>query len=160
MGEINQGAGLRIAIIHPDMDKRGGAEYIVVWLAEELCRRGYAVTLFTRFFDEQFWSKDRGRERLYRVETVKGNALSIGRQLSGRLSGYDIINPHNHPATVWVWWAVKFNPGLKKSRLVWFCEEPRRLLYLRLTEKIPVEKTIKKSYFPRKGFSRRFFGFL
>lgn len=160
MGKINQGAGLKIAVIHPDMSKRGGAEYIVVWLAEELCRRGYSVALFTRSFDEQFWGKERGRERPYSVEIVKGNALAIGRKLAGKLSGYDIINPHNHPATIWVWWAVKFNQALIKAKLIWFCEEPRRLLYPRLTEKLPIEKTIKKSYFPRKGFLRRFLGFL
>lgn len=151
---------MKIAIIHPDMGKRGGAEYIVVWLAEELCRRGYTVALFTHFFDEQFWGKERGRERSYSVETVKGNALAIGRKLAGKLSGYDIINPHNHPATIWVWWAVKFNQALRKAKLIWFCEEPRRLLYPRLTEKLPIGKTIKKSYFPRKGFLRRFLGFL
>jgi glycosyltransferase involved in cell wall biosynthesis len=120
---------MNIAIIYPSMRAVGGAENVVVWLAESLVQRGHKVVLFTREFSEEVWGNM--RERPYIVclldfkkhrSTLKTNrdaGMALGRALSLSLYDFDVINPHNYPASLWVYYA-------KKQR----SEFPKILLYL------------------------------
>ena len=42
---------MRIAIVHPGMGFKGGAENVAIWLAEGLRQRGHTVVLVTDRFD-------------------------------------------------------------------------------------------------------------
>ncbi len=124
---------MRVAIVHPSLNMRGGAERVVVWLAEELVRRGHAVTVFTSAYDEGFYGPPAGHLfRLivldlggYDIDPVK--FIAAGWRLRNSLTGFDWINPHNFPAYHWVYWARRFNPRI--GPVVWFCEEPVRRFY-------------------------------
>lgn len=120
---------MNIAIIYPSMRAVGGAENVVVWLAESLVQRGHKVVLFTGEFSEAVWGKK--RERPYIVclldfkkhrSTLKTNrdaGMALGKALSLSLYDFDVINPHNYPASLWVYYA-------KTQRK----EFPKILLYL------------------------------
>lgn len=124
---------MKIAIVHPSLSTKGGAENVVVWLADELARRGHAVTVFTTDYDEQFYG---GRsDRRFVIETLDlgGYAynpirfVQAGWRLRKKLTAFDCINPHNFPAYVWARIARAVNPRV--GPIVWFCEEPVRWFY-------------------------------
>ncbi len=59
---------MKIAIVDPSLRSVGGAENVVVWLAESLVQRGHQVVLFTKEFSEAAWGK--AEERPYRVHLL------------------------------------------------------------------------------------------
>jgi glycosyltransferase involved in cell wall biosynthesis len=120
---------MNIAIIYPSMRAVGGAENVVMWLAESLVQRGHRVVLFTREFSEEVWGNMRERPYIVTLldfkkhrSTLKTNrdaGIALGRALSLSLHDFDVINPHNYPASLWVYYA-------KTQRK----EFPKVLLYL------------------------------
>ncbi|MGH2399836.1 MAG: glycosyltransferase family 4 protein, partial [bacterium] len=124
---------MKIAIVHPSLATKGGAENVVVWLAEELARRDHAVTVFTTDYDEQFYG--RRSDRPFAIETLDLGGyvydpirfLQAGWRLRNRLTDFDCVNPHNFPAYVWARIARAANPRV--GPIVWFCEEPVRWFY-------------------------------
>jgi glycosyltransferase involved in cell wall biosynthesis len=124
---------MRVAIVHPSLDVKGGAENVVVWLAEELVRRGHAVTVFTSAYDEGYYGPRAGHQ--FRIIALDLGGYDIdpakfivaGWRLRNSLTGFDWVNPHNFPAYHWVHWARRFNPRI--GPVVWFCEEPVRHFY-------------------------------
>lgn len=124
---------MKIAIVHPSLKTKGGAENVVVWLAEELSKRGHQVDIYTTDYDEDFFGPKKSKKFNiyemdlggYKIDPLKW--LSNGWKLRNRLTGYDFINPHNFPSYIWVYFAKKFNSKIPK--VVWFCEEPVRPFY-------------------------------
>lgn len=124
---------MKIAIVHPTFYVKGGAENVVIWLAAELLRRGHRVTIFTSEYDRRDPDiPDAVKECM--EEIAAGGIFSTwldwrraGRRLAKRLQAFDVVNPHNFPANVWVYFARRrcrrFPP------VVWYCQEPSRLLY-------------------------------
>jgi glycosyltransferase involved in cell wall biosynthesis len=114
------------------MINKGGAELVVERLASELSEKGFDITLFTDKFDYSYW----GKNKPYKIhEFNKGEqhlALrkwkKIGKILSTKLADFDLINVHNHPSSIYVYYAKKVNPNIK-SPVVWYCEEPYRYFY-------------------------------
>lgn len=125
---------MRIAMVHPCLVTRGGAENVVIWLAEELANRGHEVTLFTSEYDDTYWGdKDK---KGFAIEELKVNGyrsgivdwIRAGFKLRSVLQKFDIVNPHNYPAYIWVYFALKLSCQ-KFPTIIWYCEEPPRRLY-------------------------------
>lgn len=124
---------MRIAIVHPSLAVLGGAEYVVVWLAEELSTRGHAVTVITTEYNEQLYGSRSTKP--YSVVTLNLGGYTIdpvrflkaGWRLRRIIDSFDIVNPHNFPSYIWTYIAKVFNPRI--GPIVWYCEAPERWFY-------------------------------
>ncbi|MEM7409546.1 MAG: glycosyltransferase family 4 protein [Myxococcota bacterium] len=132
---------MHIGLVHPRLDHRGGAENVVLWMAQALRRRGHRVTVVARKFSAARWNDgdwdgitlhtlperywDRFRTRRVR-KALPGRRLA---QLLGPDCG--LIVAHNSPAQVWAREALR---SLPDTRVVWFCEEPRARFYWQQTQ--------------------------
>lgn len=124
---------MKIAIVYSTFYVKGGAENVIVWLTAELLRRGHQVTIFTSEFDHQDPDIPAAVKQCM-VEIPAGGNYSTwldwrraGRLLSRRLQEFDIVNPHNFPANVWVYSASRRSRSFPP--VIWYCQEPSRLLY-------------------------------
>ncbi len=128
---------MKIAIIHPDFKIKGGAENVIFWLCQELSKKpGWEVTVFS--VDFAGWKDKFSNIPGLKISTInlpawsKNNQLwrlyFAGRSLSRQLDGFDLINPHNYPASLWVGLANLLR-GKKLPRIIWSCNEPARFLY-------------------------------
>ncbi|HXY53937.1 MAG TPA: glycosyltransferase family 4 protein [Nitrospirota bacterium] len=136
---------MRIAIVYPSLRAVGGAENVVIWLAESLVERGHYVSLFTWEFSEEVWGNM--RERPYNVclldfkkhrstlRTNRDGGMALQRALKLSLYEFDVINPHNYPASLWVYYA--------KQQMKEF---PRVLLYLHNLQPNFYEKILSVHY--------------
>lgn len=151
---------MKIAIVYPSLRTVGGAENVVVWLAESLVERGHSVIVFTRAYSEDVWGNRADRTfaihllafKQYR-STFKTNRMA-GAELKEAFKQYefDIINPHNYPANLWVYYAKHGERTFPKVLL--YMEEPPRNFYERITDrhvrKIPGLRSIWSKYRPKK----------
>jgi glycosyltransferase involved in cell wall biosynthesis len=104
---------MRIAIVYPSLRSVGGAENVVIWLAESLVQRGHTVVVFTKEFSEDLWGKFIDRPYSVHLLDFKKyrSTLTTNREaglaLSKALASYefDVVNPHNYPASLWVYYA-------------------------------------------------------
>lgn len=138
----------KIAIIHPSFLNKGGAENVVIWLADSLSKKNYDVVIYTSDFDESFFGKKSEKKYQIKELKVKGHKFNIlsflywvkaGFKLRKELQGFDIINPHNFPSYIWLYYAKIFNKKLRKVRTIWYCEEPFRAFYYEITDKNCIE---------------------
>ena len=124
---------MKIAIVHATFYVKGGAENIVVWLTDALLQRGHQVTVFTSEYDHLDPDIPDAVKRCMVEISAGGNYstwldwLLAGRRLRKRLQTFDIVNPHNFPANVWVYFAKR--RSLTFPPVIWYCQEPARLLY-------------------------------
>ena len=125
---------MKIAIIYSTFYVRGGAENIILWLTAELLKRGHQVTIFTSEYDKDDLDIPESVRKCF-VEVYAGGNYSTwidwmvaGWRLRKRLQKFDIVNPHNFPANVWVYFAKRFSRG-SFPKIIWYCQEPSRLLY-------------------------------
>lgn len=125
----------RLAIVHPSLKIMGGAENVVIWLAEELSSRGHQVDIITTDYDSKFYGTRSKKD--YRIITIPQLGgyyirplrwIKNGWIIRNRLKNYDFINCHNFPSYIWVYFAKLFNRNIT-SPIVWFCEEPVRSYY-------------------------------
>lgn len=129
----------KIAVIHPTMMHRGGADFVVDKLCTELVNRGYEVTLFIGdSFDFNFW----GTKKKYTVFEAKAGEQfyiekrrwkAVGKKLARHLDKYDLINLHNTPSYFYLYFAKKYNPRIK-APAIWYCHEPFRFFYRNVTD--------------------------
>ena len=56
-----------IAIVHPALDVKGGAENVVVWLASGLVRRGHRVRVITSRVDRRLFTAVAWNFETYRI---------------------------------------------------------------------------------------------
>lgn len=128
---------MKIAIVHPSLALKGGAENVVVWFSQELARRSHSVEIFTLRFDEKLWpgiDRDSVRVNLMPQRLTRGLIKSkvldnrfYGAFLNRELKRFDLVNPHNFPSHIWVWNAKSRAKDFPPC--VWFCHEPLRPLY-------------------------------
>jgi len=124
---------MKIAIVYSTFYVKGGAENVIVWLTSELLRRGHQVTIFTSEFDHHDPDIPAAVKQCM-VEISAGGNYSTwldwqraGRRLRRRLQEFDVVNPHNFPAHVWVYFARRRSRSFPP--VIWYCQEPSRLLY-------------------------------
>jgi len=125
---------MRIAFVHPSLTAIGGAEYVTVWLCNELARRGHKISLFvSRYVDELFGRREK---QSFSVEEISGpgygdtsilSVLAQASRLARRSSEFDVMVAHNWPAYPWVAVASFLNKNHPPT--IWYCEEPQRALY-------------------------------
>jgi len=133
---------MRLAFIHPKLSVKGGAENILVWLAGELARRGHEVDVFTTKFTPELWEKrilqgfpvhviETPRSgKIFRSKRVAARRAAV--QLAERLRRFDCVVGHLFPSYCWAAEARRLSGAGWK--LVLLCEEPRRRLYLEVTD--------------------------
>ena len=132
---------MKVAIVHPSLALKGGAENVVVWLATGLRSRGHAVTLFTAEFDGRLWPAEHLRGLDIAVLKTKTRFMNstlltfvrLGRMLRKALAGFDIVNCHNWPSNLWVARARRWSRAF--PRVVWYCEEPNRKIHWERTNR-------------------------
>jgi len=132
---------MKIALVHPNLAVRGGAENVVVWLASGLARRGHRVELFTTAFRPELWADaDIGGCPVHILRTplalMRSKRLllhGLGRALRARLRDFDVVNCHNWPSNLWV--ARARAAPRRFPRVVWYCHEPNRRIYWDLTDR-------------------------
>jgi glycosyltransferase involved in cell wall biosynthesis len=124
---------MKIAIVYASFYALGGAENTILWLASELLNRGHQVTIFTSEYARNL-SAISDTIRQCMVEVYSGGNYSTwldwmlaGLRLRKRLQRFDVVNPHNFPAHVWVYFAKLFSRSFPK--VIWYCQELSRVLY-------------------------------
>jgi len=152
---------MNIAIVYPSLRTVGGAENVIIWLAESLSKK-HKVVLFTKEFSEATWGPV--KERPYGVHvldfkkyrsTLRTNR-EAGAKLAAALSSYhfDVINPHNYPASLWVYYAKQQTGNLPKTVL--FLHNLTRNFYERVIDvhlkKLPGIRNVWNRYRPKKLF--------
>ncbi|MCR4403456.1 MAG: glycosyltransferase [Firmicutes bacterium] len=128
---------MRICILHPTLNQKGGAENVVIWLARELARRGHQVSVYTAGYSRDLWGSppeefdivDMEIDGIYDVDVWQ----SVGDLLAPELEDYDLVNPHNYPSYIWAA-AAKSRLGEKCPPVVWYCEEPPRHIHWAVTD--------------------------
>lgn len=128
---------MKIAIVHPRLDIKGGAENVIVWLAEGLLQRKHDVTIFTKFFSDKLWHEHRNARGI--MNALRGADVSkslerifLGWRLKKLLVDYDVVVSSLFPSHVWVACARALGCDLPKT--VWLCHEPHRQLYREETD--------------------------
>ena len=125
---------MRIAIVHPSLGQRRGADRIGMWLAEGLARRGHTILLITaEYNDELYGVRDQLPFQLVEVGGPGyGNSglvelRQLGHKLGNLLQACDLVVANNYPTYQWVYFARE---GKRSFPLVvWMCHEPPRVLY-------------------------------
>ncbi|MDO8734847.1 MAG: glycosyltransferase [Elusimicrobiota bacterium] len=131
---------MKIAIIHPDFNIKGGAENVILWLCEDLVKKpGWEITVFSGDFSgcESRLQNIAGLKikKIYVPGIFKNS--QIGRLffatffLKKNLKNFDVVNPHNYPASLWVG-VANILSGKKLPKIVWSCNEPTRFLYRKI----------------------------
>ena len=123
---------MRIALVHPNLAYRGGAENVVLWMARALTTRGHDVLVATGGFDPAAWESGEWDDidvtvlettRLDQWRSASGLISAMARRLRRSLADCDLVVPHNSPALRWTTGAVA-KLGGRRPRIVWYCEEP------------------------------------
>jgi glycosyltransferase involved in cell wall biosynthesis len=125
---------MRIAIVHPSLGLRRGADRVGMWLAEGLARRGYSILLITaEYNDELYGARDQLPFQLIEVGGPGyGNSglvelVQLGHKLGDLLQACDLVVASNYPTYQWVYFARVSRRSL--APVVWLCYEPPRVLY-------------------------------
>ena len=111
---------MRVLIVHPSFYMYGGAELVIVRLAQFLSKHGVSVDILT---SSMVYSVRRELRRVDNVKVTIPRTALVGDpfiELSDWVKSYyidyDVINFHNHPAEIMLY--------PKKHRSVWNCNEP------------------------------------
>jgi glycosyltransferase involved in cell wall biosynthesis len=130
---------LRIALVHPRLDHRGGAENVVCWMARGLLDRGHDVVVATQRFSPERWNEKDwdavplivfGNGRFDRWKRRAQRKRGPGHPLRRAVGRCDLIVAHNAPAPVWAAVAAR---RMRAARVVWYCEEPKARFHWRQT---------------------------
>ncbi|HUW30244.1 MAG TPA: glycosyltransferase family 4 protein [Planctomycetota bacterium] len=133
---------MRICILHPGMDVKGGAENIVVWLAGALSRRGHAVSIIAERYAPELWPQEQtGGLDVRLLPTPRlGNLFNSKqvrlweyiRHLKKALAEFDAIVCQHFPSYYWATLARERSGG--SYRVIWLCQEPMRKLHAKATD--------------------------
>ena len=136
---------MRIAMLHPSLAWRGGAERQILILATELQQKGHDVEIFTCDRNEKCFPELASKLKInvikvpfIQISPSSTQKRTFGTRLAGRFRGYmtefpsmvylakkipkgfDVINNHNAP-TEWAAFFAKRKIGVP---IVWNCNEP------------------------------------
>jgi glycosyltransferase involved in cell wall biosynthesis len=128
---------VKVLMVHPRFDLRGGAENVVAWLAQGLSRRGHSVAVATHHFDARLWRSDAwdrvpihllGKPRALWPGRRASRTRRFGRGVASLASDSDLVVAHNFPAAVWATSARRWK---RLPRVIWYCHEPLARLHWR-----------------------------
>ena len=124
---------MRVLIVYPKFYIYGGAELVVVRLANYLTKKGIEnAILTTAMLPEIEKDLDKTRVIIQRKPKIPFNFLGVREMLAlhkgirNNLKNFDVINIHNYPAE------ISFFPFRKTA--VWMCNEPPEIV-LRINSK-------------------------
>jgi len=148
---------LKIAIIHEDLSKKGGAENLIIWYSSELIKRGIDITIFTGAYEQNNW----GMEYTSNLKVIIDKHFGFTRnpfiqEINGRhvlnlMHNYDIVIVHN-----WInsSLSIAFRIRRKSQKWVWFCEEPPRYIFYKEIDRPLLRYNLNRIYHePYKGFN-------
>ena len=136
---------MRIALLHPSLTWRGGAERQLLNLATELQKTGHDVEIFTCAVNERCYPELQKNLKINviqapnaKTQTEASQKRTTANRLAGRFrtytsdlpamyylgkkipKGFDVINNHNFPTE----WAAFFAKRKLNAPIVWMCNEP------------------------------------
>jgi len=132
---------MKILIVHPHMSLYGGAELVIVELANYLTKNGIKNSILTLSMLDEIKKDLRGTELIIpkgKKEEKKGifkflnftsETLLLRKYVHKYRKEYDVINVHNFPAEYAIFPFTK--------NVVWMCNEPPMQLYLMQNLKFP-----------------------
>jgi len=126
---------MRVLIVHPQLSFYGGAELLLVKLANYLSKKGIDNTILTLFISKEIKKELKNtrvialkKKIVKRKDTISklidfvDGILLLRKYVNENKEKYDVINVHNFPAEYALF------PSAKNS--VWMCNEPPIQLYL------------------------------
>jgi glycosyltransferase involved in cell wall biosynthesis len=126
----------KIAIIHPSFSTIGGAEKVIIEIANYWKKQGHCVCVFSKSFSK--YSKERLLEYGISTHAIQLPFIDpdhqprhirlFGLYLAFCLKNYTLINTHNSPSNLWVHYAKKINPSIG-GYWCWICHDPNKDLY-------------------------------
>jgi len=124
---------MRVLIVHPGIYVYGGAELLIVKLANYMTKRGIENTLLTTSILPEM-QNDLDRTEIIIQEKSKipfdfsefNEILALHKGIRDNLKDFDVINVHNYPAELSIF--------LYHMPVVWMCNEP--ILYLMSKHKL------------------------
>jgi len=148
---------LRVLIVHPRMSLYGGAELVVVKLANYLTKQGIENAVLTLEISPELEKELSGTEiivskrslRFPRVPfsvTLPLVVLTMAKLIHSNLRRFDVVNVHNFPAELAVF--------MRPRKVVWMCNEPPEVYFV--SEKILVKLIGKVVTSVDKLFVRKF----
>lgn len=102
---------MKVLIVNPAFYTYGGAERLIVKLANYLTAKGIESTLITQEITPEI-KKEFTETRIIVTETIEKMAPIV----QSIIHKFDVVNPHNDPAQLFLY------PRMKPS--VWMCNEP------------------------------------
>jgi glycosyltransferase involved in cell wall biosynthesis len=123
---------VKIAILYFNFAHKGGSENVIYWMIKGLAEQGHQVRLITRYYSPDLWAK----REVFPCPVIVVRAKNVSRYLRSLIMPFllrrhlrdaDIIHPHNYPASIWAALCKKI--FRLKGRLVYFCQEPNRVLH-------------------------------
>lgn len=121
-----------IALVHPTLAYQGGAELTLIWLTQELVRRGIRTALFTGAVSPSLQRSIPRQVKI--VHAQRGAHPNYWREMPTsaihELQHYDVVNVHNFPSYLWL---AKNEAELPP--VVFFCQEPPQRLYASVTQR-------------------------
>lgn len=134
---------MRVLIVHPYMTLYGGAELVIVKLANYMTKKKIKNAMLTLDISPELRKELRGSEiilpekplkfspRMPYVLTLLPTALALTKYLRRNLERFDVINVHNFPAEL----VASSCP----KKVVWMCNEPPKLHFAAPS---PVERVL------------------
>lgn len=132
---------MKVLIVHPHMSLYGGAELVIVKLANYLTKNGIENAILTLSILDEIKKDLKGTKLIIpkgRKEEKKGifkflnftsETLLLRKYVHKHRKKYDVVNVHNFPAEYAIF------PFVKNT--VWMCNEPPMQLYLMSNLKFP-----------------------
>lgn len=122
---------LKIYFLHPSLAYQGGAELSLIWLANELQRRGHDINIVTGAVSKLLSNKVAASIKI--INLNRNNNPKEWRKLPSelieKLQSADIVNPHSFPSYLWL---ANLKANLPPVML--FCHEPPQRLYATTTQ--------------------------
>ncbi len=138
---------MKITIVHPSLAIKGGAENLMVWMAQGFAARGHSVKLVTTDYSAGLWDSfleknvavTHLRPRFFSqvMNSKRLTILDYGGQLCDILRDQDVIFCSLFPTHLWVARAKK--SSRLKGRVIWYLQEPSRRTYWQITDRHVLE---------------------
>lgn len=135
---------MRVLIVYPKFFIYGGAELVIVKLANYLTKKGIENTILTTAMLPEIEKDLAGTEVIVQKPpkipfNILGlrDILALHKGISDNLNNFDLINVHNYPAE------ISLFPYHKAA--VWMCNEPPEIVLRLELEPSPFLKLVKKA---------------